>query len=271
MRIYKNIKELESVGQLSANSLVNADCLEAMKYIADKSIDCIIADLPYGQLRTTACKWDTIIPFEPLWAHYKRIIKDNGAIVLFGSQPFTSALVMSNPKWFKYCIYWEKEKPTNFMQLKRRFGKTVEDIAIFYINQPTYNPIMEKSNGRIVKSKPKGGAGDLAAKGCNNLTPYNDNGFRYPTQVVKMKKVTNGTMVHPTQKPIPLLEYLIKTYTNEGDTVLDNTFGSGTTCVAAKQLNRSFIGIEMDEKYFEIAVKRINEAQPHVSLFSDCQ
>ena len=147
------------------------------------------------------------------------------------------------------------------MQLKRRFGKTVEDIAIFYINQPTYNPIMEKSNGRIVKSNPKGGAGDLAAKGCNNLTPYNDNGFRYPTQVVKMKKVTNGTMVHPTQKPVPLLEYLIKTYTNEGDTVLDNTMGSGTTGVACVNTNRNFIGIELDKDYFAICEKRIADAQ----------
>ena len=156
------------------------------------------------------------------------------------------------------------------MQLKRRFGKTVEDICVFYTNQPTFNPIMERYNGRIVKSNPKGGAGDLAAKGCTYLTPYEDNGYRYPTQVIKMKKVTNGTMVHPTQKPVPLLEYLIKTYTNEGETVLDNTFGSGSTGVAAVNLNRNFIGMEMNDKYFDIARKRINEAQRSVSLFSDC-
>ncbi len=140
MIIYENIKQLESVGQLSANSLVNADCLEAMKYIADKSIDCIIADLPYGQFGTTSCKWDNVIPFEPLWAQYKRIIKDNGAIVLFGSQPFTSALVMSNPKWFKYELIWDKKRGYEPQLANIRPQKSHENILIFCKNKTIYNP-----------------------------------------------------------------------------------------------------------------------------------
>ena len=245
--------------------LIKGDCLVEMKNIPDKSIDCIICDLPYG---TTACKWDNVIPFEPLWAQYKRIIKDNGAIVLFGSQPFTSALVMSNPKWFKYELIWHKSHPTGFASSKKRTMKYHENICVFYDKQPTYNPQMTigrknhwniNKAGRVSNSQPK--LGEVENKNGNN---------KFPNSVNYYDCANRNGILHPTQKPVPLLEYLVKTYTNEGDTVLDNTMGSGTTGVACKQLNRSFIGIEMDDKYFDIASKRINEAQRSVSLFSDC-
>jgi site-specific DNA-methyltransferase (adenine-specific) len=259
MTIYENIKKLETVGQLSTNSLVNADCLEAMKYIADKSIDCIIADLPYG---TTACKWDTIIPFEPLWAQYKRIIKDNGAIVLFGSQPFTSALVMSNPKWFKYEWIWNKKRPTGFAIVKKQPMKEHENILIFYKNQPTYNRQFRKKDiknqraNRVRNSIEK----EYSISDNWGIKPKFSVDFddtkKNPSTILEYSNSNHGKL-HPTQKPVLLLEYLVKTYTNEGDTVLDNTMGSGTTGVAAKNLKRSFIGIEMDENYFEIAKSRI--------------
>ena len=231
------------------------DCLEVMKTINDKSIDAIICDLPYG---TTACKWDTIIPFEPLWEQYKRIIKDRGAIVLFGSEPFSSYLRMSNIDWYKYDLYWKKEKPTNFFQLKRRFGKCTENMVVFYKNQPTYNPQKLKHDGKLVTNKPKGNHNSIVAGINKKVLPYIDDGTRYPNDILEFRREILGTTVHPTQKPVPLLEYLVKTYTNEGDMVLDNTMGSGTTGVACKTTNRNFIGIEKDEAYFKIAEQRIN-------------
>ena len=259
MTIYENIKQLESVGQLHSNTLVNADCLEAMKYIADKSIDMVLCDLPYGQLGTTACKWDTIIPFDKLWEQYERIIKPNGAIVLTAQQPFTSALVMSNPKIYKYDWYWKKSKPVGFANAKKMPLKDVETISIFYKSLPTYNPQgIEKCNRVISNSTKK--------IKQNNITAINGGAFKtdtfiqeftnYPRQIIEVG-VEQG--LHPTQKPTELFEYLIKTYTNEGEKVLDNCMGSGSTGVACVNLNRSFIGIEMDDKYFEIASKRIND------------
>jgi len=237
--------------------LIQGDCLEKMKDIPDKSIDMILCDLPYG---TTACKWDTIIPFEPLWEQYKRIIKDNGAIVLTASQPFTSALVMSNVKIFKYCWYWKKERLTNIAQVKKRAGKTVEECCVFYKNQPKYNPQMEKYFGKKRTNKVKNGVmGKLTDNNTKKVKEYVDNGLRYPTQVLEIKRDTLVCNLHPTQKPVALFEYLIKTYTNENETVLDNCMGSGTTGVACKNLNRNFIGIELDPEYFKIAEKRIFE------------
>ena len=232
--------------------LIKGDCLIEMQNIPDKSIDCIICDLPYG---TTACKWDIIIPFEPLWAQYKRIIKDNGAIVLFGSQPFTSALVMSNHKWFKYEIIWEKPNPSNPMLAKRQTLKNHENILIFYQNQCTFNPQMELRNECDKRKQAVKEIGIFKHTGQRRIIPSTDKVYKYPMSVRKFNREQTG--FHPTQKPVPLLEYLIKTYTNEGDTVLDNTMGSGTTGVACKNLNRNFIGIEMDDKYFEIAKNRI--------------
>jgi len=236
------------------NKVHCADCLEFMKDIPDKSIDMILCDLPYG---TTACKWDTIIPFEPLWEQYKRIIKDNGAIVLTASQPFTSALVMSNPDMFKYELMWEKEKASNFMLLKKQFGKVHENILIFCKTSTKYNPIKILANPDKIDKRKR--FNDVIKK--DGVTPelklYRpvDNGLRYPTSVLYFNRDENA--LHPTQKPVALFEYLIKTYTNEGDLVLDNCAGSGTTGVACQNTNRNFILIEKDPEYCKISEARI--------------
>jgi site-specific DNA-methyltransferase (adenine-specific) len=217
----------------------------------------ILADLPYN---TTACKWDNMIPLEPLWEQYKRIIKDNGAIVLTASQPFTSKLIMSNPKMFRYCWYWEKERLTNVAQVKKRPGKIIEEIVVFYKNQPNYKPQMVKYYGPKRSNKVKNGKlGYLTDVNTNKVTEYNDTGWRYPTQVLKFKRDTLKSNLHPTQKPVALFEYLIKTYTNKGDLVLDNVSGSGTTGVACQNLGRNFILIEKELEYVEICEKRLAE------------
>lgn len=237
--------------------LRQGDCLELMKDIPDKSIDMILCDLPYG---TTACKWDVVIPFEPLWEQYERVIKDNGAIVLFGSEPFSSFLRVSNIDNYKYDIYWEKERLTNINQVKRRVGKTVETISIFYKKQCTYNPQMVKYDGKPRTNKVKNGKmGTLTDQQEKKVFEYNDTGWRYPTQVWKFQRDILKSNLHPTQKPVALLEHLIKTYTNENETVLDNCMGSGSTGVACINTNRNFIGMELDEEYFNIAKKRIEE------------
>ena len=226
-----------------------------MKEIPDKSIDMILCDLPYG---TTACKWDIIIPFEKLWECYTRIIKPNRAIVLFGQEPFSSTLRLSNLDWYKYDIYWEKERLTNVNQVKKRVGKTVETISIFYQKQPIYNPQMVKYEGKPRSNKVKNGKlGKLTDASEKKVFEYKDTGWRYPTQVWRYKRDCLINSFHPTQKPVALLESLIKTYTNENDVVLDNCMGSGSTGVACLNTNRKFIGIELDKKYFEIAQKRI--------------
>ena len=238
--------------------LYNADCLEKMKDIPDGSIDAVICDLPYG---TTACKWDTIILFEPMWEQLKRITKKNGAIVLFGSQPFTSALVMSNPKMFKYEWVWEKHKATNFMNGNRQPMKIHENILVFYENQPTYNP--QKIDGKSYTQRGKHNIqreGVLGKEMPKVYSKLHDPSKRLPISIQKFSNHNQKeNRLHPTQKPVALCEYLIKTYTNEEETVLDFTMGSGTTGVACKNLNRNFIGIELDKDYFEIAKKRIEE------------
>jgi len=236
-------------------NLMLGDCLERMKEIPDGSVDMILADPPYG---TTACKWDSVIDLPLMWEQLKRVIKPNGAIVLFGSQPFTSVLVCSNLKMFKYDVYWKKEKPTNIFQVKRRFGKSTEVISIFYKEQPTYNPQMVKHTGKLVTNKPKGIHKSIVmGNSRQKVAAYIDNGFRYPTDVLEFRREILGSTVHPTQKPVALMEYLIKTYTNEGETVLDFVMGSGTSGIAAKNTGRKFIGIEKDAGYFEIARQRI--------------
>ena len=236
--------------------LRKGDCLELMKDLPDKSIDAIIADLPYG---TTACKWDTIIPFEPLWGQYERIIKPNGAIVLFGSQPFTSALVMSNPKMFKYNLVWDKVAVTNPMLAKKQPMRCHEDILVFYDKQPTYNPQM-----RVGVKWSRAGKKQHTTDTLGQSTLFNNGSdeseMKYPKSIITFSNADKTKNEHPTQKPLALMEWLVKTYTNEGDVVLDNTMGSGTTGVACVNTNRRFIGMELDEKYFEIAEKRINEA-----------
>ena len=232
--------------------LIHGDCLEKMKDIPDKSIDMILADLPYG---TTACKWDVVIPFEPLWEQYKRIIKDRGAIVLFASQPFTSALVMSNPKMFKYSWYWEKSKPSNFLNAKKQPMRKIEDILVFCKKSTVYYPqglVIGKQNSNSGRENTYGA---VKKSWTQDITYTN-----YPHNILRYSNVVGSSATHPTQKPVALLEYLIKTYTNEGETVLDNTMGSGSTGVACLNTKRNFIGIEKDDTYFEIAKKRIEEA-----------
>tara|TARA_R100000231_G_scaffold44021_1_gene38107 strand:+ start:372 stop:1115 length:744 start_codon:yes stop_codon:yes gene_type:complete len=245
-------------------NLYNGDCIEIMKDIATQSIDAIITDPPYG---TTACKWDSVIPFEPMWKQLNRIIKPNGAIVLFGSQPFTSALISSNYKCFKYEWIWFKNMGGNPLNAKITPMKQHENIVVFGNKKTNYYPIKEeraKSGLNRVRSSAiiVGNIKDGAVYGKTKVikTKYED--LRYPKTVQKFN-VERGK--HPTQKPIALMEYLIKTYTNEDETVLDFTMGSGSTGVAAKNLKRNFIGIEKDEKYFEIAKQRINNA---TNLFS---
>ena len=238
--------------------LRKGDCLEIMKDIPDKSIDAIICDLPYG---TTACKWDTIIPFEPLWEQYKRIIKDNGAIVLFGSQPFTSALVMSNPKMFKYEWIYKKRCASNFAQAKYAPMKEHENVLIFSNGKVNYYPIKEERQGsgaeRVKHKFNPTTSGEFI--GIKTALP-NPEELRYPSSVQEFNNRAIGDRgFHPTQKSLSLMEYLIKTYTNEGETVLDNTFGSCSTGIACLNTNRNFIGIEMDDNYFSIGVERIKK------------
>jgi site-specific DNA-methyltransferase (adenine-specific) len=235
--------------------LIQGDCLEKMKDIADGDIDAVITDIPYG---TTACKWDSIIPFEPMWEQLKRIIKKKGAIVLFGSQPFTSALVMSNPKMFKYEWVWNKKKGGNPLLSKKQPIKITENIVVFSEGRTNYYPQMTPREKPVRRGKNKG---TKSATTNNAFTEDKEYTEYYPKNIIEISNASQINKLHPTQKPVALMEYLIKTYTNEEETVLDFTMGSGTTGVAAKKLNRNFIGIELDPEYFAIAEKRINETQ----------
>ena len=228
-----------------------------MSNIPDKLINCIITDLPYGQ--TARNKWDSVIPFEPLWEQYKRIIKDNGAIILFGNGMFTAELMMSNKSMWRYNIIWEKTQPTGFLNAKKMPLRSHEDICVFYKKPPTYNP--QKTTGhvrKVSKAEHKVGCKNTSDYGEHGLTTY-DSTERYPKSVWKFAKDIQKSALHPTQKPIALIEEFIKTYTNEGDVVLDSCMGSGTTGEAALNLHRRFIGIEMDEKYFAISKNRIEK------------
>ena len=229
-------------------TLMNADCLDAMWLIPDGSVDLILCDLPYG---TTACKWDSVIPFEPLWAHYWRVLKPDGAVVLTAAQPFTSALVMSQPKAFKYQWVWRKPNGTGFLNAKKQPLRNHEDVLVFYKEQPTYNPQFKQ--GKPYERRQGGGSENYGAVRDEYATE--SDGRRYPLTVLDFTQSEKKT--HPTQKPVALMEYLIRTYTNEGETVLDNCMGSGTTGVACRNTGRKFIGIERDPEYFRIAQERI--------------
>jgi len=238
-------------------TLINGDCIEEMRKLRDNSIDLCLTDPPYG---TTACKWDSVIPFHPMWAELKRIVKPNGAICLFGSEPFSSALRMSNIKMFKYDWIWLKNKHDGFLNAKKQPLRENEIVSIFnaknyfpqfikvapFKHKKTATGVKSNTHGKIKKDKPE----------------YEMRDYKYPTNVLTFDKPSNKDRLHPTQKPVPLLEYLIKTYTLEGETVLDFTMGSGSTGVAAKNLNRKFIGIELDEKYYITACERINDSEP---------
>jgi len=230
------------------------DCLEGMKYIDDKSIDMILCDLPYG---TTACKWDVVIPLKPLWEQYERIIKDNRAIVLFGSQPFTSALVMSNPNLFKYEWIWNKRNISNPFLAKYQPLKQHESILVFGKGTVNYYPIITPRD-KVRKYKDKYGGGEAFNKKGTGEKEYTLK-FKYPKSILEYTNAIQKGKLHPTQKPVALCEYLIKTYSNEGDLVLDNCIGSGTTAIACINTNRNYIGFELNKEYYEIAKNRINK------------
>lgn len=237
--------------------LYKGDCLEIMKSIQSKSIDMILCDLPYG---TTQCKWDSVIPFEPLWEQYNRIIKDNGCIALFSSQPFTSSLVMSNPKMFKYEWIWQKTHLKGHLNAKKMPMRAHENIEIFYKKPPLYNPQMTHGHKRkVAKTNYVRESDGNSCYGREVRNTSYDSTDRYPLDVQVFSNADQSKKLHPTEKPVELCEYLIKTYTNENMLILDNCMGSGTTGVACIKNNRKFIGIELDENYFQIASKRVAE------------
>lgn len=233
---------------------MHGDCLELMKTIDDKSIDMILCDLPYGC--TNARNWDNVIPFKPLWEQYNRIIKDNGAVVLFGIEPFSSELRISNLKNYRYDYVWKKNTGTGFLNANRMPMRSHEMISVFYKKLPQYN-IQKRIGFKPYSKIRKGAESNLYRTNYKGTTSTFVNGERYPISILEFPCVNNKDRMHPTQKPVALLEYLIRTYTNEYDIVLDNCMGSGSTGVACKKLNRGFIGIEKDDNYFNIAKNRI--------------
>ena len=242
---------------VSGSTFVNADCFDVFPFIEDKSIDAIICDLPYG---TTACKWDSILPLDKLWCEYNRIIKPNGAIILNSSEPFTSVLICSNLKYFRYKWVWDKvNRYTGYANANKMPLKRHEDIVVFYRKLPTYNKQM--IDGKPYKyTRKKNKEQHLGQNGLTDRVGGSVDGKRNPFDIISItgdNKKENG--LHPTQKPLELMEYLIKTYTNENDTVLDNTMGSGTTNLACIKLNRKSIGIEKEKQYYDVAVRRASE------------
>jgi site-specific DNA-methyltransferase (adenine-specific) len=240
------------------NQVFNEDCLEGMKRIPDKSVDMILCDLPYG---TTACKWDVIIPFDKLWEQYERVIKSNGAIVLTAAQPFTSALVMSNPEIFKYDWVWEKSKVTGVLNAKHQPLRQHESVLVYYKSKCTYNPQGTKKTFEVCTDK-----GQSENYGSKKGDAYVQDTTGYPRSILKAASISET--IHPTQKPVALFEYLIKTYTNEGETVLDNCMGSGTTAIACINTARNYIGFEKEEKYYKVIQDRIKNHVVQKELFA---
>lgn len=260
---------MDEVNKVSYNSddiqLWHGDCLELMTDIADKSVDAIICDLPYEVLNkgNKHAQWDRMLPLDKLWNQYNRVIKDNGAIILFGQGMFTAQLMMSNPKMWRYNLIWDKNAPTGFLNANRMPLRSHEDVVIFYKSLPTYNPQMVKCEPHK-RNHTKGNMKNPTKNKCYGKfveVPTIVSDEKFPKSIITIpKEHCVGKFFHPTQKPVALIEYLIKTYSNEGDTILDNTFGSGTTAVACVNTNRKFIGMELDDKYFNIACKRVEEA-----------
>lgn len=258
---------------MEKDSVIHGDCLVEMQRIPDKSIDMVLCDLPYG---TTNCKWDIIIPFDKLWEQYNRVIKNNGAIVLFGGEPFTSLLICSNLSKFREKLTWQKHKPSNIGNAKYMHLKYSEDIVVFANGRCTYNPQMQKRVSDRVRQAQKGNSKQWRTnrkdmQEISFATQYEPRDWhifnadlKYPSNVITIPAVVSNSkekVPHPTQKPVALLEYLIKTYTNEGDLVLDNACGSGSTCVACINTNRHYIGIEKEKEYYDISVNRVEEAK----------
>jgi len=249
-----NREQAKIIGQMSDTNmikLIHGDCLEKMAEIEDGSVDMVLTDPPYG---TTACKWDSIIPLEPMWEHLKRVIKPNGAIVMTASQPFTSVLVASNLRGYKHRWVWDKVKPGSGLHAKLGPLRSTEDVLVFSASRVTYRPQMTLKKPRKEDKFDRNGE---AFGDARTLRHHDNKGLGYPKEIITISNANQKGRVHPTQKPVALMEYLIKTYTNEGETVLDFTMGSGTTGVACKNLNRSFVGIEKEEEYFQIAEQRI--------------
>ena len=254
---------------IELNKIYNEDCLEGMKRIPDGSVDCILCDLPYGQLNKSNkhAAWDAVIPFVPLWEQYNRIIKNNGAIVLFAQGMFTAQLMTSNPKMWRYNLIWQKGgRCSGFLNAKRQPLREHEDICVFYKKLPTYNPQMVKclphqrnhSRGKMEKEQTNRCYGKFG-KAVDIIT-----NLKYPKSILNFKRP--HPQIHPTEKPVALLEYLIKTYTNDGDTVLDSCMGSGSTAIACMNTNRNYIGFELNKEYYDLSIKRIKEYEPNLAM-----
>jgi site-specific DNA-methyltransferase (adenine-specific) len=244
-------KPLLHIADVSGSAFFNADCMDILPLIPDKSVQLILADLPYG---TTQNKWDSVLPLDLLWQQYERVIADNGCIVLTADGIFTGVLMMSKPKWFKYKIIWDKKSTTGFLNAKKMPLRRHEDILIFAKGKTTYNPIMREGKLRF-----KGGK-KYANNGCYgdfNEMPKEQYNMYYPTSIIEISNANQKAKQHPTEKPLELMKWIIRTYSNENDMILDNTMGVGTTCLGAKELNRRFIGIEKEVKYYDLAVGRV--------------
>ena len=255
---------------MELDRIYNDDCLEGMKAIPSGSIDAVICDLPYG---TTACKWDVVIPFEPLWEQYHRVCKPNAAIVLFAGEPFTSFMIMSNLDEYRQKLTWAKTRPTNVFNAKKQFMNWTEDICVFYRSLPTFNPQM-RTDGQFTGAKVQHkhhdrSTGTLGQTGEKAGYVHEGNGgLFFPKSVLEFSNVHHGDeCLHPTQKPVDLIAYLVRTYTNEGDTVLDNCMGSGTTAIACIKEKRHFVGFELNKEYYDKACKRIQAEQSQLTLF----
>lgn len=242
---------------IEINKIYNIDCLSGMKSIPDNFVHCILTDPPYA---TTNCSWETEVDLEALWKEWKRILKPNGVVLVCGSEPFSSKVRLSNLEWYKYDLYWVKEKPVNFFQLKRRFGKTTENIMVFYKEQPTYNPQMVKFEGKkVTNSTKKSHTSVTTGISKSTITPYNDTGYRYPTDILRINREKLGSTIHETQKPLELAKLLIKSFTNEGDIILDCFSGSGTFALGSSILNRDYIAFEKDTDIYNKSIKRLEE------------
>lgn len=239
-----------------------ADCLDILKQLPDKCIDLVLTDPPYA---TTNCSWDKIVPMELLWVQFKRIIKENGCVIICGNEPFSSMVRTSNLKMYRYDWIWEKTKYSNFLCLKNQPAKNYENLMVFYNKQPTYNPQMQKGKPYTEKGNRKE-TSNQQKLGIKQITPKNNTGTRYPNQTIFFPNGNNFN-IHPTQKPLALFDYIIKTYTNENDLVLDCFSGSGTTAVACHNLHRRFICIEKDPEYAKASQERLEQAQRQQTLF----
>ena len=250
---------------IELDTIYNEDCLTGMQRIPDGSVDCIICDLPYG---TTACKWDSVIPLDKLWEQYNRVIKPHGAIVLFGQEPFSTILRMSNLDNWKYDWIWDKKSKQGFLNAKKRPLKQHELISVFSNGTPVYYPQMVKKGKPRQKGAPSKRVGDGdSAYGKFEYLPQEKNNTYYPSSILEFSNASHTDVEHPTQKPVDLIAYLIRTYSNPGDTILDNTIGSGTTAVAALREKRHFIGFELNRDYYDIALRRIKLEQQQQTLF----